>query len=81
MNSPHKKYIKTMEKYDKIVKCDYAETETDINILFKNIIPKKDKELILAYISEVEKIDLINNNYNLGSYVAMRMISPVEWIM
>lgn len=78
MNSPHKKYIKTMEKYDEIVKCDFTETETDINILFKNIIPKKDKELILAYISEVEKIDLINNNYNLGSYVAMRMISPVN---
>ncbi len=78
MNSPHKFFTDTLEKYQHLVKCDYNEDANSIAVTFKNIIPQQAKKLILSYLNKVKELEIIKSNFRLGPYIAMRMITPIN---
>lgn len=78
MNSPHKQYTETLEKYKNLVRCDFIETEKSLEINFSKLLPDKVKNFILAYLKQVKDLEIINSGFKLGPYVAMRMITPVD---
>ena len=78
MNSPHKFFTDTLEKYQHLVKCDYNEDANSIAVTFKNIIPQQAKKLILSYLNKVKDLEIIKSNFRLGPYIAMRMITPIN---
>ena len=78
MNSPHKHYINTLEKYQHLVKCDFNEDANSIIVTFKNVIPQQTKKFILSYLNRVKDLEIIKSNFRLGPYIAMRMVTPVN---
>lgn len=78
MNSAHKQYVKTLEKYNSLVKCEYCENEEKIEVNFGKLLPSKVKEFILGYLKKVKELEIIKSSFPLGPYVAMRMISPID---
>lgn len=78
MKSPHAEFKDTLEKYKKYIKCDYSINDKNININFENILPANVKELILKYLERVKNIGIIHKNFDLGVYIALRFISPVN---
>ena len=78
MKSPHAKLVDTLNKYKDFVHCKYKIENNKIFVDFKNIIPANVKKFILKYLEKVKSLGIINPNFNLGSYVALRFISPVN---
>lgn len=78
VNSPHKLYTKTLEKFKHFINPIYNIDKENLYISLKNFIPDKNKQLILAYLEKLENIKELINNENLGKYIAFRFISPVN---
>ena len=78
MKSPHAKLTGTLLKYSDYVHCNYEIKDNKIYVDFKNIIPANVKKFILKYLEKVKSLGIINHDFNLGSYVALRFISPVN---
>lgn len=78
IDSPHKYYTKTLNSMSEFIKLDYKETNEQIIVNFSQLIPPNVKEFILAYLEKIKSLGVIASDFNLGAYVAMRMISPVD---
>ncbi|MDO5557848.1 MAG: hypothetical protein Q4G05_06410 [Clostridia bacterium] len=78
MNSAHKKYLDTLDKYKDLIKCDFKKCKNRVLVVFNNILPTKNKEFIRAYLNRIKEIGIIRWDFNIGCYIAMRMISPVN---
>lgn len=78
MKSPHAQFKDTLDNFKNYVRSEYAIDDKKINISFHNIIPANVKELILKYLERVKNIGIIHKNFDLGIYIALRFISPVN---
>ncbi len=78
MHSPHAKFKTTLEKYNNYVKCTYLCEDDKLIVNFRQIIPSNVKNLILKYLIKVRDIGIIHPKFNLGVYIALRFMSPVN---
>lgn len=78
MNSPHKQYVKTLQEFNDLVKCEFIEKDNEIEIAFEKILPKKVKDFVLSYLNRIKNMEIINSKFQIGPYIAMRMISPID---
>lgn len=78
MNSPHKLYVNTLNKYKNSLEFEYKENDDEILTDIHRLLPVNVKHLILKFLDEIQSLGVIDENFQLGPYVAMRMISPVN---
>ena len=78
MKSPHAEFKDTLYKFKNYVKSEYSIADNNINVSFGNLLPDNVKELILKYLERVKNIGIIHKNFDLGVYIALRFISPVN---
>lgn len=78
MKSPHAEFKDTLYKFKNYIKSEYSIADNNINVSFGNLLPDNVKELILKYLERVKNIGIIHKNFDLGVYIALRFISPVN---
>lgn len=78
INSPHKYYTDTLKNMSQFINCDYKETKNAIFVNFSRLLPHKIKEFILTYLYKIKSMNIIDNDFLIGPYIAMRMISPIN---
>ena len=78
VNSSHKLFTDTLNKYSSFIAPIYSVVGSELYIKMNGFIPQKNKELILKYLDKIKDYEMLNNNDNLGKYLAFRFISPVN---
>ena len=78
VNSSHKLYTHTMQKYGKLINPKYTIDDDKIEITMRDFLPEKNKELIVKYLDRIKQYKELLENESLGKYIAFRFMSPVN---
>lgn len=78
VNSSHKLYTHTMQKYGKMINPTYVIDDDKIDITMRDFVPEKNKELIMKYLNQLKQYKELQDNPSLGKYIAFRFMSPVN---
>ncbi len=78
IKSAHSKEQETFHKFKKYINCEYLENNEGIVVNTCGILPKRNKKLVLKYLYEIKKHNLIKPDIEVGKLIAFRFCNPVD---